>query len=74
MEASILSDRERALMAVAEGVTRLPLTEETAADLAGAQQELGKAAFGAAEWVAITMNAFNRIAILSEYTVPERTN
>jgi len=50
----------------------MPLSEESKADLAGARAVLGDAAFAAAEWVALTINTFNRISILSEHPVRAR--
>lgn len=71
-EAAIFTERERAILAIAEAATQLPLSEDARADLAGAQHELGDAVFAAAEWVAVTINAFNRISILSEHPVRSR--
>lgn len=71
-EADLFTERERAALAVAEAATRLPLTEDAEADLAGARHVLGDEAFVAAEWVAATINAFNRISILSRHPVRER--
>jgi len=66
------SEREEAVLAVAEASTRLPLTDDAQADLAAARQVLGDRAFAAAEWVAATINLFNRISILSEHPVRAR--
>lgn len=71
-DAGLFSDREKALLAVAEAGTLMPQSENRRADLAGAQQLLGDEAFGAAEWATITINAFNRISILSEHPVRRR--
>lgn len=71
-EANIYTERERAVLRVAEAATQLPLTKHSIADLETAQQILGDDLFGAAEWVAIAINAFNRISILSGYPVKER--
>ncbi|BDZ38491.1 carboxymuconolactone decarboxylase family protein [Microbacterium suwonense] len=71
-ETSLYSERETAVLAIAEAVTRMPLSEESKADLAGARAVLGDEAFAAAEWVALTINAFNRISILSEHPVRPR--
>ncbi|MDQ4212905.1 carboxymuconolactone decarboxylase family protein [Microbacterium capsulatum] len=71
-ESSLFSERERAVLAIAEATTRLPLTEESEGDLAGARGELGDDAFAAAEWVALTINTFNRISILSQHPVRPR--
>ncbi|WP_017792118.1 carboxymuconolactone decarboxylase family protein [Leucobacter salsicius] len=71
-ETSIFTERETALLAVAEAATQLPLNEDAKADLAGALAVLGEDAFVAAEWVAIAINAFNRVSILSEHPVRPR--
>lgn len=71
-ESSLFDEREKAILAVVEATTVLPLTEETTADLSGALAVLGEAAFVAVEWVAVTINAFNRISILSEHPVRPR--
>lgn len=71
-ETSIFTERETAVLAVAEAATRMPLTEEAKADLSGARAVLGDAAFAAAEWIALTINMFNRISILSEHPVRPR--
>ena len=71
-ETELFSDRERAALAVAEAATVLPLTEESKADLFGARTALGDDSFVAAEWVAASINMFNRISILSEHPVRPR--
>jgi len=71
-ESNLYTEREKAVLAVAEAATRMPLSEESKADLAGAAAVLGEQAFAAAEWVAITINAFNRVSILSEHPVRPR--
>lgn len=68
-EVALFDDRERAVLAVAEAATALPVTDEADADLLGARAVLGDDAFVAAEWVAATINAFNRISILSRHPV-----
>lgn len=71
-ETGVFDERERAVLAVAEAATMLPLTEESVADLAGARSVLGEETFVAAEWVAVAINAFNRISILSGHPVRSR--
>lgn len=71
-ESALYTEREKAVLAVAEAATRMPLSEESKADLAGAHAVLGEAAFAAAEWVALTINMFNRVSILSEHPVRAR--
>ncbi|WP_309104682.1 carboxymuconolactone decarboxylase family protein [Microbacterium sp.] len=71
-ESSLFDEREKAILAVTEATTTLPLTEESTADLSGALSVLGETTFVAAEWVAVMINAFNRISILSEHPVRPR--
>lgn len=71
-ETALYTEREKAVLAIAEAATRMPLSEESKADLAGAQSVLGDAAFAAAEWIALTINTFNRVSILSEHPVRAR--
>ena len=71
-ETDIYDEREQAVLAIAEAATLLPLSEEASADLYGAQTLLGDDVFAAAEWVAIAINAFNRVSILSRHPVRAR--
>lgn len=71
-DSDLFTERERAVLAIAEAATRLPLTEDGRADLFGARSVLGDESFAAAEWVAVAINAFNRISILSEHPVRPR--
>lgn len=71
-ESALYTERERAVLAVAEASTRMPLGESDRADLSGARLVLGDEGFVAAEWVASTINMFNRISILSEHPVRAR--
>lgn len=69
---SLFSEREQAVLAIAEAVTSVPHTPAVKAELASARELLGDEAFAAAEWAAITINMFNRISILSDYPVKQR--
>lgn len=71
-ESAAFTSRERAVLAIAEAATRLPLTEDSRAEIDAARAELGEDVFVAAEWVAVAINAFNRISILSEHPVQPR--
>ncbi|MFD7155627.1 carboxymuconolactone decarboxylase family protein [Kribbella sp. NPDC059898] len=71
-ETGLYTDRETAVLAVAEAGTLLPLNDDRRADLEVAQSILGVDGFAAAEWVVVTINAFNRISILSEHPVRPR--
>lgn len=71
-ESTLFTEREVAVLAIAEATTFLPLSEDARADLAGARSVLGDESFTAAEWVAVAINLFNRISILSEHPVRPR--
>lgn len=71
-ETDLYGEREKAVLAVAEAGTALPLTEESQADLAGSAAVLGEETLAAAEWVTIAINTFNRVSILSEHRVRPR--
>ena len=71
-ETPIYTDRETAVLAIAEAATKLPLSEDSRADLAAAHGLLGDEAFAAAEWIAAAINLFNRVSILSEHRVRAR--
>lgn len=71
-EATLFSSRETALLAVAEIATQLPLTENNVAELLAARSVLGEDTFVSAEWVAASINLFNRISTLSEHPARAR--
>lgn len=71
-ETAVFSERERAVLAVTEAATLLPLNERSVADLSSARYILGEDTFVAVEWMAVTINTFNRISILSGHPVRPR--
>jgi len=71
-EADIYTEREAAVLAIAEAATRLPLSDDAVADLEAAREVLGDEGFVAAEWIAVTINTFNRISILSQHRIRAR--
>ena len=71
-ETAVFGERERAVLAVAEAATLIPLSEKSVADLSSARSILGEDTFVAAEWMAVTINTFNRISILSGHPVRPR--
>ena len=71
-ESTLFTERERAVLAIAEAATQLPLNEESRADLAASRALLGDHSYATAEWVAASINLFNRISILSEHPVRPR--
>lgn len=68
-ETSLFTEQERAALQLAEAITRLPEPDERRYAEDEARAVLGEAAYAAVAWVAITMNAFNRISITSHHPV-----
>lgn len=71
-ESTLFDVVECAVLHIAEVATRLPDPDERRAALASAHDTLGDETFTAVEWAAVTMNAFNRVSILSEHPVKPR--
>jgi AhpD family alkylhydroperoxidase len=72
-DASLLfTEREQAALAVAEAATLLPDGGWRKAEAERASDVLTTAELSAVNWVAITMNAFNRVSILSRHPVRVR--
>lgn len=68
-ETELFNDLESAALSVAEAVTELPDSETRIAELASSRMVLNDAQFSAIQWAAISMNAFNRVSILSQHPV-----
>ncbi|GAA4284018.1 carboxymuconolactone decarboxylase family protein [Brevibacterium daeguense] len=68
-ESAVFTEVECAALAIGEVTTTLPAVEDRQAALAIARATLGDQAFTALEWAALTMNAYNRVSILSEHPV-----
>jgi AhpD family alkylhydroperoxidase len=68
-EAGMFTVLERVALDIAEAITLLPDDDERAAILERAHAELGDARFSALCWAAISMNAFNRLSIVSRHRV-----
>lgn len=62
-EAPFFSPAERAALALTDALTQLPGNPLPDRVLAEAEAELGADGLAAATWVAITINAWNRVAI-----------
>ena len=62
-EAPFFSPAERAALALTDALTLLPGNPLPDAVLAAAEEELGAEGLAAATWIAITINAWNRVAI-----------
>ncbi len=68
-ETSLFTEQEQAALQLAESITQLPELLERRYVEDEARAVLGDAAYAAVAWVAITMNAFNRISITSHHPV-----
>lgn len=68
-DTDLFSDAERAALGVAEAVTTLPPPYEQDRAYAEARRHLTDDQFSAIVWVAIAMNAFNRVSIVSRHRV-----
>jgi len=68
-DTTLFSSKERAALALAESVTTLPDTRTQDQDYAEAARHLTQDELSAVSWVAIAMNSFNRLSIISRHPV-----
>jgi AhpD family alkylhydroperoxidase len=68
-EAGLYTELERAALELAEGITMLPHPEERLDLEFRVREVLSDAEYAAVSWLAISMNAFNRISITSRHPV-----
>lgn len=73
-EAALFTAVERAALAIGEAATALHEDGNFLAQLAAARAVLTDAQFSALQWCAITMNAFNRVSVLSGHPVRPRSS
>jgi AhpD family alkylhydroperoxidase len=68
-DTTLFSEKERAALTLAEAITTI--SDAHARDHEGAQarRHLTAEEFSAVSWLAITMNAFNRVSIVSQHPV-----
>lgn len=71
-DTQLFTETERAALALAESVTRLGDAAAQDRAYAEAAEVLTEEQISAVTWVAIAINAFNRISILSEHPVVSR--
>ncbi|MFJ2618544.1 carboxymuconolactone decarboxylase family protein [Glutamicibacter sp. NPDC087344] len=69
----LFDEQECAALAIAEAATNLPAPEERIAAVASARLVFSDEQVAAIQWIAVAMNAFNRISVLSRHPVKERT-
>jgi AhpD family alkylhydroperoxidase len=68
-DTGLFTDRERAALALAESITDIAQQRTREDDEDYARQHLTDDEFSAVSWLAITMNAFNRVSITSHHPV-----
>lgn len=68
-ETALFTDKERAALGLVESITELPDDRAREHAEAAARQCLTADEFSAVSWVAVTMNAFNRVSITSHHPV-----
>ncbi|WP_308816444.1 carboxymuconolactone decarboxylase family protein [Pseudonocardia alni] len=71
-DSALYDDRERAALGLAEAVTRTAGTHLDDDAYAAVRGDLTDDEVSVLVWAAITINAFNRVSILSAHPVPER--
>lgn len=71
-DTTLFTDKEQAALALAEAITDLPDHRSRQREEAFARQYLTAHEFSAVSWLAITMNAFNRVSITSHHPVHSR--
>lgn len=71
-ETGIFTAVERAALTIGEAATALHDDGNFLSELASARAALTDAQFSALQWCAITMNAFNRVSVLSGHPVRPR--
>ncbi|WP_217135041.1 carboxymuconolactone decarboxylase family protein [Leucobacter chinensis] len=71
-DTELFSEREIAMLLIAEATTLTPLDDHAIADLEDARAVLGDETFAAAEWIAVAINTFNRVSIMSAHPVRDR--
>ena len=68
-ETALFTDKERAALALVESITELPDQRAREHAEAFGRECLSAEEFSAVSWVAVTMNAFNRVSITSHHPV-----
>jgi AhpD family alkylhydroperoxidase len=72
-DVDLFSATEQAALALAETITVLPEAHDRERERSRARKQLTADQFSAVSWIAITMNAFNRISIISGHPVRPRS-
>jgi AhpD family alkylhydroperoxidase len=73
-ETTVFTPTERAALSIGEAATELPGHQHLQAEMSAARAVLTDAQYSALQWAAVTMNAFNRVSILSRHPVRPRAS
>ena len=68
-DTELFTEKERAALTLAEAVTNISDSHAREREGATARRHLTAAEFSAVSWLVITMNAFNRVSIVSQHPV-----
>ena len=68
-DTALFTDKERAAIALAESITELPGQPAQDHEEGYAREHLSADEFSVVSWLAITINAFNRVSITSHHPV-----
>lgn len=71
-ETELFTDKERAVLALAESITSLPHPAIREKEESFARRFLSDEEFSAASWLAVAINAFNRVSMTSHHPVEDR--
>jgi alkylhydroperoxidase family enzyme len=71
-DTELFTDKERAALTLAEAVTSISDVHARKREGASARKHLSAEEFSAASWLIITMNALNRVSIVSQHPVRRR--
>ncbi len=72
-DTDLFTEKERAALALAEVITNISDASAREREGRQARKHLTDAEFAAVSWLAITMNAFNRVSIVSQHPVRNKT-
>jgi AhpD family alkylhydroperoxidase len=68
-DTAVFEDHERAALALAESITVLPDARTRELEDTSAREHLTDGQYSAVSWLAMAMNAFNRVSITSQHPV-----
>jgi AhpD family alkylhydroperoxidase len=68
-DTDLFTEKERAALILAEAITNISDAAAREREGGHARKHLSDAEFSAVSWLAITMNAFNRVSIVSQHPV-----